>query len=186
MGTPKQLLAYEGKTLLQHSLQVAVDSLAHPVIVVLGDHADDIKRETDLNSVHAVVNAGWQEGMASSIRLGIKTLLEIDPHTGGAVLMLCDQPFVTSALLNDLIAAHQNTGKAIVASSYSNTLGVPAFFHKSICCTVHIHPENEQVYTSALRNAWYLVYHIPYNIRRCHSHDLQQQRRNVSETVHPR
>lgn len=132
LGTPKQLLAYEGKTLLQHSLQVAVDSLAHPVIVVLGDHADDIKRETDLNSVHAVVNAGWQEGMASSIRLGIKTLLEIDPHTDGAVLMLCDQPFVTSALLNDLIAAHQNTGKAIVASSYSNTLGVPAFFHKSI------------------------------------------------------
>ncbi len=132
LGTPKQLLTYEGKTLLQHCLQLAFDSVAHPVIVIVGAHADHIKKETEFNPAHVVVNAGWQEGMASSIRCGIKALLEIDPLTEGVVLMLCDQPFVTSALLNDLIAAHQNTGKAIVASSYSGTLGVPAFFHKRI------------------------------------------------------
>lgn len=132
LGTLKQLLIYEGKTLLQHSIQLAFDSIAHPVVVVVGAHADRIKKETDFNSAHIIVNADWQEGMASSIRCGIKALVEIDTFTEGAVLMLCDQPFVTSALLNDLTAVHQNTGKAIVASSYSDTLGVPAFFHKSI------------------------------------------------------
>lgn len=133
LGTPKQLLTYEGKTLLQHSLQLAFDSVAHPlVVVVLGAHADRIKKETDFNSAHIVVNTNWQEGMASSIRSGINALLEIDPLTEGTVLMLCDQPFVTSALLNDLITAHQSKSTAIVASSYSGTLGVPAFFHKSI------------------------------------------------------
>lgn len=132
LGTPKQLLTYEGKTLLQHSLQLAFDSMAHPVVVILGAHADRIRKETDFNPVHIVVNAGWQEGMASSIRYGIETLSGIDPLTEGAVLMLCDQPYVTSALINELITTNQNTGKAIVASSYSDTLGVPALFHKSI------------------------------------------------------
>ena len=132
LGSPKQLLPYAGKTLLQHSLQIAIDSIAHPVIVVLGAHADDIKKETDFNQAHTIVNTEWQEGIASSIRDGIKALVETDPHTEGAVLMLCDQPYVTPALVNELIMVHQNTGKPIVACSYSDTLGVPALFHKSI------------------------------------------------------
>ena len=132
LGTPKQLLQYAGKTLLQQSLQVAVDSIARPVIVVLGADADHIKKETDFSSALAIVNADWEEGMASSIRSGINALLKIDPLAEGAVLMLCDQPYTTSALVNELVAVHQNTGKAIVASSYSDTLGVPALFHKSI------------------------------------------------------
>jgi molybdenum cofactor cytidylyltransferase len=132
LGTPKQLLTYEGKTLLQHSLQSALDSVAYPVIVILGAQADRIKNETSFNSAHIVINADWQEGMASSIRCGINALLQIDPGTGGAVMMVCDQPYVTAALINELIATHQNTGKTIVASSYSDTLGVPALFHKSI------------------------------------------------------
>jgi molybdenum cofactor cytidylyltransferase len=132
LGSPKQLLTYEGKTLLQQSLQLALDSIAHPVVVVVGAHADRINKETDFNSAHIVANADWQEGLASSIRCGINALLEIDPLTEGAVLMLCDQPYVTPGLINELIVTHQNTGKAIVASGYSDTLGVPALFHKSV------------------------------------------------------
>ena len=132
LGTPKQLLAYNGKTLLQHSLQAAFDSVARPVIVVLGADSNRIKKQTDFKASHIIVNDNWQEGMASSIRGGINALLELDRHTEGAVLMLCDQPYVTSALINELVAAHQNTGKSIVACSYSGTIGVPAFFHTSI------------------------------------------------------
>jgi molybdenum cofactor cytidylyltransferase len=132
LGSPKQLLTYEGKTLLQQSLQLALDSIAHPVVVVVGAHADRINKETDFNSAHIVANADWQEGLASSIRCGINALLEIDPLTEGAVLMLCDQPYVTPDLINELVATHQHTGKAIVASGYSDTLGVPALFHKSV------------------------------------------------------
>jgi molybdenum cofactor cytidylyltransferase len=132
LGTQKQLLMYRGKTLLQQILQVAVESIAHHVVVVLGADADSIKKNMDFSNARIVVNTDWQEGMASSIRCGINTLVHMDPLVEGAVLMLCDQPYVNASLLNDLIIARQNTGKHIVASSYNGTFGVPALFHKSI------------------------------------------------------
>ena len=45
--------------------------------------------------------------------------------------MLCDQPFVSSAVLNNLIKTHAETGKPIVISNYGETTGPPAFFHQS-------------------------------------------------------
>lgn len=46
--------------------------------------------------------------------------------------MVCDQPYVTSALLNNLMIVHQKTRKHIVACSYENTFGTPVFFHKTL------------------------------------------------------
>lgn len=44
------------------------------------------------------------------------------------VILLCDQPFVSAALVHQLIEVYQRTGKPIVASEYANTVGVPALF----------------------------------------------------------
>ena len=132
LGTPKQLLLYKGETLLQYILNSAIASNAHPVIVVLGAHADIIEQKINSNTVTVIVNDTWQEGMASSIRVGIKTLLQVNPSAEGAVLMVCDQPYITSSLLNDLIEAHQKTGKPIITCSYANTFGPPTLFHQSI------------------------------------------------------
>jgi molybdenum cofactor cytidylyltransferase len=131
-GSPKQLLNYAGKTLLQHTVQVAIDSVARPVILVLGANEELIKTTIQNTGVDKVINKEWKEGMASSVRCGIKQLLQIDPLTTGAVIMLCDQPYVNAALVNDLVAAHEKNTKRIVASSYSGTLGAPTFFHKNI------------------------------------------------------
>jgi molybdenum cofactor cytidylyltransferase len=132
LGRPKQLLAFDGQTLLQHTLQAAVASNAGPVVVVLGAQADLIKKGIADAFVHVVENTEWPEGMASSIRCGLKTLLEISPSAQGAVLMVCDQPYVNPALLNKLIATHQATGKPMVACSYGDTVGPPALFHASV------------------------------------------------------
>ena len=47
------------------------------------------------------------------------------------MLMTCDQPLVETALIAELIEVRKQTGKPIVASSYMNTLGVPALFDRS-------------------------------------------------------
>ena len=132
LGTPKQLLKYAGQSLLQHSAEAATASGAHPVVVVLGANADIIKKEIENNKIHVVVNTEWREGMASSIRYGIKTLLELNPLAEGIILVLCDQPHVTPALLTNLIMKYRETGKSIVASQYRNTFGPPVFFHKTM------------------------------------------------------
>jgi molybdenum cofactor cytidylyltransferase len=48
------------------------------------------------------------------------------------VLMLCDQPFVTAGILNNLVTTHIATGRPIVASSCEEILGAPAFFSREL------------------------------------------------------
>jgi len=132
LGTAKQLLPYAGTTLLQHSLQTALATNANTIVVVLGANAAIIKENIKNTTAHIVVNEEWQEGMASSIRCGIQALSNIDPNVQGAILLVCDQPFVNTSLLNNLIVSHHKTGKPIVACNYENTFGPPVFFHKSI------------------------------------------------------
>ena len=132
LGTPKQLLRYKGKPLLQHLLQVVIDSNTCHIIVVLGANADKITREIDFSNVQIVMNENWQEGMASSIRCGIQALAPIEYTIKGALIILCDQPHVTTTLVNSLITEYINTNKPIIASEYNGVLGAPALFHKSI------------------------------------------------------
>lgn len=132
LGHPKQLLTYQDGTLLQHSLKTALNSKAKPTIAVLGAQANAIQKEVKDKDVYTEINMDWQEGMASSIRSGIKKLVEINPESEGVILMVCDQPFVTSTLLDDLISTYQKTGKQIVACSYDNTFGPPVLFHQSL------------------------------------------------------
>ena len=129
MGRPKQLLPHGDLTLLQHSIQVAHGTDVKTIVVVLGAHADSMTNDFDSKSVF-VTNSNWKEGMASSIQLGIKSLLNKNPGVEGAILMVCDQPYVNSLLLNTLIETYESTGKQIVASGYDNTFGPPVFFHK--------------------------------------------------------
>ena len=132
LGEPKQLLVHEGESLLQHSLNVATAVQAGPVILVLGAEAAIIRESTDSLSANVVINGDWQEGMASSIRCGIAALQTIDPAAEGVILMVCDQPFVRPALLQELISTQQTTRKLIVASRYAETFGPPVFFHQTL------------------------------------------------------
>jgi molybdenum cofactor cytidylyltransferase len=132
LGRPKQLLPYRKQTLLNHCLQIARTSDGNPIVVVLGAQAETIKKEISGNDAQIVVNADWEEGMASSIRCGIKELVRIDPLVEGALLMVCDQPHVTSSLINNLLTTHRKTRRPIIACSYAETFGPPVLFHKTL------------------------------------------------------
>jgi len=75
-------------------------------------------------------NPDWASGMGSSIRYGMQALQEKAPQATGVILMVCDQPHVTAAHLQQLMQQKLDTGKGIVASYYNNTMGVPALFDK--------------------------------------------------------
>jgi len=132
LGQPKQLVRFNGNTLLDHAVQAAAGCAAGMVVVVLGAHAPQIGKDIGNGPIHIVENKHWQEGMASSLRCGIEALTDVMPQANAAILMLCDQPFVTAELLNELIAKMERSGKPIIASTYNGILGVPALFHKSI------------------------------------------------------
>lgn len=132
LGKPKQLLKYGGKSLLQNAIDAARNSDAKPVIVVLGANANKISHEIAGSSVNVIINSEWEEGMASSVRKGLNELLFIAPSSDAVIFMVCDQPYISPALINDLINTQSQSGKSIVACNYGDTIGPPALFYKSL------------------------------------------------------
>ena len=130
LGKPKQLLQYRGKTLLTHAINEAVNSNADAVVVVLGKDANLFKKEIDERKIRVAINSSWEEGMASSLRLGMDTLLKDKPYIDAVIFMVCDQPHVLSSILNELIITQQKTTKQIVTCNYGDSIGPPALFHK--------------------------------------------------------
>ena len=126
MGSAKQLLRYGGQRLIRRAAETAIGSLCDPVVVVIGNDAQRMRDELGTMPVSVIENQDWRDGMSSSIRAGMEELLKDDADA--VVLMLCDQPFVTAEILNDLIFTHFKTGEPIVASAYEGIQGVPAFF----------------------------------------------------------
>lgn len=128
LGQPKQNLLFQHTTLLNRAIETGLASTCRPVIVVLGANAGVIEA-MDQDEVKVIYNNDWNEGMASSIRLAIKEI-EADNKINQAVIMLCDQPFVTAALIDTMLQQQIETGKPIIACTYNNTIGVPVLFNK--------------------------------------------------------
>lgn len=131
LGFPKQTLLYHGKTLLELSIAAGLRSKCSPLIVVLGANAESIEDGIKQYNINIIYNAEWAEGMSSSIRAGVKAIMK-DHTIENMVIMLCDQPFVTNIVIDNLLDKQKASGKKIVACTYKETAGVPALFNKSL------------------------------------------------------
>ena len=129
LGQPKQLLAYEGKTLLENAINAGRESKAIDCVVVLGGNEEVIRKQLDLKHTWVISNPDWEKGMSASLRLGLKLLIT-KRSLDAVLLMLVDQPYVDATLLDKMMTKWVNNGKGIVACAYQNTLGVPAIFGK--------------------------------------------------------
>lgn len=126
---PKQLVRVDGETLLSRAMRAAREAGARPVIVVLGARFDSIAPTVAEDGILVVRNEEWEEGIASSIRTGVRALAAKEIDASGVLLMACDQPHVTAGHLRALLEEFdQHAAEAIVASAYGNTVGVPAVF----------------------------------------------------------
>jgi molybdenum cofactor cytidylyltransferase len=128
MKTPKQLLPIGKHRLLRHSVLTAIASKCPVIAVVLGANAAQIRLEIHDLPVRIVENLEWQAGMGTSIRAGIQALLELEPGLQAAIVLICDQPLISVSLIHRLIATYHSTSWSIIASAYSQVLGVPALF----------------------------------------------------------
>ena len=130
LGRPKQMLQYKQSTLLKNTVSEALKVENSFVIVVTGSNHDLIEEELNSEEIHFIFNADWENGMASSIIKGIEKLLVLDSNCEQCILAVCDQPFVTNSVFENLIFESETTKKGIAASAYSETLGTPVLFHQ--------------------------------------------------------
>lgn len=131
LGRPKQLLPLAGQTLLDHSLHAALNAGVTELVLVVGANAEDILAKVDSSKAQVIINENWEEGLSSSIKVGLRQLLTLHPDLHAVVLMTCDQPYVTSISINALIEAHLANEQPIVASNYGTAFGPPVLFHQT-------------------------------------------------------
>jgi molybdenum cofactor cytidylyltransferase len=129
MGSPKALVPFQGKTFLEHLLEIT----KHPSIgvrrVVLGAHAEPIAKEVHLAADEIVINEDWEAGQLSSIQAALRSLPE---GTEGMLLCLIDHPLVTENLVAELIEKFQASRAPIVLPVYEGRRGHPVIFSAAL------------------------------------------------------
>ncbi len=120
LGQPKQLIDYQGKTLLAHVMS-HLEPLATMTHVVLGAHEVTIKQNVVIK--HPTTNPNWHQGMGNSLAFGINNL----PDCDAVLVALCDQIFIPAGHFQQLINAAQTHPTHIIATQHK-TCGVPAIF----------------------------------------------------------
>jgi molybdenum cofactor cytidylyltransferase len=138
MGQPKALLAFPGRTtaegrpctLLEHLLAV----VRHPQIgmrrVVLGAHAEEIRRQVPLDPECVVINHEWQRGQLTSIQVALGSLPV--GATDGLLLCPVDHPMISPELVDALITAFYCSGKLIAIPTYHGRRGHPVIFSSKL------------------------------------------------------
>ena len=129
MGTPKQLLRLGSNTLLGHTLDIVRQSHAGEIVLVLGFAAEEIKRQVAVQDLKVILNPDFQEGMASSLRVGLSA---VEADSAAALVILADQPFLQSETLDQLIDAHQKLRPKILLPLYKGFRGNPVLLDRSV------------------------------------------------------
>lgn len=132
LGFPKQLVDFRNKPLLQNAIDLASLLEFDCKILVLGANEEKIKQNIDQKDFEVVDNKQWEEGMASSIRTGIKNAISSQPDLEHLMILLSDQPLVSKAQLERLIETQINKKSIATFSEYNGNTGVPAIFSKAL------------------------------------------------------
>ncbi|UZR96071.1 nucleotidyltransferase family protein [Chondrinema litorale] len=132
LGFPKQLLELKQKTLVARSCETILETGIENLIVVTGAYEDDIKKSISSYHVKIAHNPDWETGMASSIKKGINELLKSNFNIEAVLICLCDQPFLDTHHIKEVIKSYYKTGKPIIASYYNDLESVPALFNHSL------------------------------------------------------
>ena len=132
LGRPKQLLRVEGESLLERSVDAALGCSTAGVFVVVGSEEGQMRSELEGRPVLIVENPRWTEGMSTSIKAGVERVKDQIPDVGGIILMVCDQPGVSSAHLQQLIQLWRTQSCKAAATRYPEGPGVPALLDRAI------------------------------------------------------
>ena len=129
MGEPKQLLPWNGRPLLEHTLANLRNIKLNEIVVVLGCGADAVRKRVDLDHLKVVENKNYEQGMGNSLGVGVSALAEA---TDAVLIALADQPFVRSETYEQLIDQYRQSDAQIVIPTYRGFRGNPVLLDRSV------------------------------------------------------
>ena len=128
-GKTKQLLNWQGESLVVHTAKTALKAGLDPVKVVTGADHREVRRAVAHLPVDTVHNPAWEEGQSTSVQAGLKAL---SSRVGGALFLLADQPHIPPELVKALRAAHAESHAPIVATMVEGQRANPVLFDRKV------------------------------------------------------
>lgn len=125
MGKFKPLLPYQGRSVIRSVVEKLTNTYVEEIIVITGHNADLIKAELSNCDVKIRYNKHYKEGMHTSVMAGVASISEF---AEGFMIVLGDQPQLSTILVNKLIKLAEKSNKGILVPSYSNRRGHPVLF----------------------------------------------------------
>lgn len=122
MGKLKQLLPLGQSTILEKTIENVASSRVDETIVVLGYQAEKIISRINSAPVKIIVNPLYQDGMSTSIIAG---LMAIETEADAVMLVLADQPFIDSQIINHMLDEYKSHNKGIVIPVHRGKRGHP-------------------------------------------------------------
>jgi CTP:molybdopterin cytidylyltransferase MocA len=127
MGTPKQLLPFGGRTVLEQGVANFRDAGVEPTVVVLGHAPEAIMAELPAlfadHHVAATVNERHTEGMFTSVQCGIRAAETLGADA--VLLSLVDQPFIPPSVYSAVKHAHATGRVRVTIPTFSGRRGHP-------------------------------------------------------------
>lgn len=128
MNQAKMLLPFGNSSILQTIIETAKEINPDTICIVTGFYHDEIISTIQDDDISFVFNELWQEGMSGSIKKGLSYLVNLNPELESVLIMVADQPYITSILLHKILELQVQTNKGIVAASYAGIIGTPVLF----------------------------------------------------------
>jgi molybdenum cofactor cytidylyltransferase len=128
MGTPKQLLEWEGQPMVRAVAEKAIKAGLDPVMVVTGASHREVVGAIDDLRVQITRNIDWEMGQSTSVKVAINSLPD---DIGAVIIFLVDQPKVPVRFIETLIDTHARTLAPIVVPMVDHMRGNPVLFDKS-------------------------------------------------------
>jgi molybdenum cofactor cytidylyltransferase len=117
LGRPKQLVEWKGRPLIEHVLETVATWPIDSTAVVLGAFEQEILEAVDFGDRLVVINPEWEEGIASSLRVGLDAVAR-DLRAERVFLALGDQPRIPADVPPGLIEGMERSGKPVAVPKY--------------------------------------------------------------------
>lgn len=129
LGRAKQLLTREGETLVHRAVRLASATQPIRLLLVTGAYAGQVCDAVAGLRVETLFNAGWQEGLAASLRVAAAAL---DPSEAPCLILACDQPAMDQVHLQRLLEGAASASSRCSATSHDGVPGIPAVVTASL------------------------------------------------------
>lgn len=131
LGRPKQLEPWGPTTLLGHVVARARAMPVDEVWVVIGAESERILSEVDLAGCGVIENPEWEDGLASSLRVGLDALTRLS-RAEAALILIGDQPEVAPEVVEGLAAEYTRSRASAIVPKYRYTWGNPVLVDRSL------------------------------------------------------